>query len=94
MRNLVSTPSFEKKLGLFSFSANVYSSSGGKFYTVTWDGDKKIMCNDNSSYYKGYIGYPAVAYLMYKGVISYDKKLADALAGIAWKDLNVKNKKI
>ncbi|MFZ1654213.1 MAG: hypothetical protein WBO92_03195 [Candidatus Moraniibacteriota bacterium] len=73
--------------------AKVYSSSGQKFYSVTFDPDQMaIMTNDNGSYWQGYLGYPAVAFLCLKGIIHYDTALADALAGIAWKDINVRFK--
>lgn len=70
-------------------SAKVYSSSKGKFYTVTYDASQNaIMCNDNASYWKGYLGYPAIAVLMVKGILAYDKKFSEALKGILWKDIN------
>lgn len=46
------------------------------------------MSNDNASYWKGSLGYPAIAYLMQIGKIPYDAELAEAFSGIAWKDLN------
>ncbi|MEA2715159.1 MAG: hypothetical protein QOG91_187 [Candidatus Parcubacteria bacterium] len=48
------------------------------------------MANDNGSYWKGYLGYPSIAFLMKEGIISYDKTLADLLKGMAWKDINQK----
>ncbi len=74
-------------------SAKVYSSSKGKYYTVTFDPVKKaLMCNDNGSYWVGYLGYPAIAVLMVKGILPHDKRLGSALAGILWKDINQKLK--
>ncbi len=71
----------------------VYSSSGQKFYTVTFDEKKKaIMTNDNGSYWIGYLGYPAIAYLMSIDELPFDQKYAESLKGIAWKDINTKNK--
>jgi hypothetical protein len=73
--------------------AKVYSSSGNKFYEVKYDPNSHaIMVNDNASFYKGYLGYPAVAYLMQIGVLPYPKEAAEALKGIPWKDLNTKFK--
>lgn len=70
-------------------NAKVYSSSGNKFYTVTYDPKaNSIMCNDNGSYWAGYLGYPAIAFLLAKGVIPYTPNLADLLKDIAWKDIN------
>lgn len=70
-------------------SAKVYSSSGNKFYTVTYDpGSKAIMCNDNGSYWQGYLGYPAIAYLLKTGIIPYSPNSAELLKDIKWKDIN------
>lgn len=74
-------------------SCKVYSSTGNKFYDVTYDPDKRaIMSNDNASYWKGYCGYPSIAFLMKAGVVSYDEEIAEILKGIAWKDINQKFK--
>lgn len=74
-------------------SAQVYSSSGNKFYTVTFDPvTKAIMMNDNASFYRGYLGYPGIAYLMLIGEIQYEQSVAEMLKGIPWKDINQKFK--
>lgn len=70
-------------------AAKVYSSSRGKYYTVTYDPDSgAIMCNDNGSYWQGYLGYPAIAYLLATEVIPYQTSCADLLKDIKWKDIN------
>ena len=70
-------------------SAKVYSSSGNKFYTVTYDPNTNaIMCNDNGSYWAGYLGYPAIAFLLKIGIIPYKIESANILKGIKWKDIN------
>ena len=74
-------------------TARVYSSSGNKYYDVEYDASAgAIMTNDNGSYWKGYLGYPAIAYLMQVGVLSYDSILGSLLKNIAWKDINTKFK--
>lgn len=74
-------------------TAKIYSSSRNKFYDVNYDPAKKaIMTNDNGSYWKGYLGYPAIAFLMKTGVLSYDEAVASLLKDIAWKDINQKFK--
>jgi hypothetical protein len=74
-------------------SAKVYSSSGNKFYSVNYDSEKRaIMTNDNGSFWKGYLGYPAIAYLLKKGVLSYEEDVAKILMNIKWKDINQKFK--
>ncbi|MDE1925440.1 MAG: hypothetical protein KGH79_04695 [Patescibacteria group bacterium] len=81
------------RLELDGNSAKVYSSSGNKFYTVTFDpNSQSIMVNDNASFYKGYLGYPAIAYLMLIGELTYSPTVAQMLKGIAWKDINQKFK--
>lgn len=72
-----------------SGGGKVWSSSRDKTYVVKWDSvNKAIMTNDNGTYWQGYLGYPAVAFLMVIGVMNYDKEVADALKGIAWKEIN------
>ena len=74
-------------------SAKVYSSSGNKFYTVNFDPtSQSIMVNDNASFYKGYLGYPAIAFLMLIGELKYSPVAAQMLRGFAWKDINQKFK--
>lgn len=81
------------RLKLDGNSAKVYSSSGNKFYTVNFDPSlQSIMVNDNASFYKGYLGYPAIAFLMMIGELKYSSPVAQILKGIAWKDINQKFK--
>lgn len=70
--------------------ARVIGSDGTRVYRVLWDGGLGITSNDNGSMYKGYLGYPSIAFLMLKGVLPYDEKLAEALKGIPWRELNEK----
>ena len=56
---------------------------------MNYDADARaIMANDNGSYWRGYLGYPAIALLMRIGAVSFDARYAEALKGIAWKDIN------
>jgi hypothetical protein len=74
--------------------ATVVSSDGGKRYAVAWDPENAMVSsNDNASYWQGYLGYPAIAYLMTKGALPYDAGLAARLRGVEWKKLNTKLKK-
>ena len=74
-------------------SAKVHSSSGNKYYIVSYDPNTSaIMCNDNGSFWQGYLGYPAISYLLKNGVIPYTASLANLLRDIAWKDVNTKFK--
>lgn len=50
------------------------------------------MCNDNGSYWVGYLGYPAIAFLMLTRRIKYEERFSEELKNIAWKDINVKFK--
>jgi hypothetical protein len=83
----------DKRIEVDGNTAKVYSSSGNKYYTVTYDPDTNaIMCNDNGSYWQGYLGYPAICFLMAKGIIPYSEQVAIWLKDIKWKDVNTKFK--
>lgn len=71
-------------------NATVDSSTGNKRYTVTYDASAKaIMSNDNGSYWQGYLGYPAIAVLLKRGVLTnWDRRLCEYLKGFAWKEIN------
>jgi hypothetical protein len=73
--------------------AKCFSSSGNKYYDITYDEKTNaIMANDNSSYWQGYVGYPAIAFLLKKGVLEYREDMAELLKNVAWKDTNQKFK--
>lgn len=81
----------DERVHISGASAKVYSSSGNKFYTIDFSPtEKAIMVNDNGSFYKGYLGYPAIAFLMLFGEIAYSPKVAEYLKDIPWKDINQK----
>ena len=81
------------RIELTGDTAKVYSSSGNKYYDVAYDHAKNaIMTNDNGSYWKGYLGYPAISYLLKIGVLEYKADIAELLKGIKWKDVNQKFK--
>lgn len=65
-------------------------SSRRKTYTTEWrEGfPLRMTCNDNGSYWKGYIGYPMIAVLMLLGRLRYDPAIAALFAGVEWKALN------
>lgn len=70
-----------------------YSSSRNKYYDITFDPESNsIMSNDNTSYWTGELGYPAIAFLLKSGMLEYRTNLAELLKGIAWKDINQKFK--
>ncbi len=72
-------------------AATVLSSSGNKTYNVTYNAETgEVTSNDNGSYWQGYLGYPAIAYFMAKGILQYESTVAAWLKGIAWKDVNTK----
>jgi len=50
------------------------------------------MANDNGSYWKGYLGYPSIAFLFKIGLLEFRPNLANLLKGIHWKDINQKFK--
>lgn len=69
--------------------ARVTSSDRTKTYTVRWNPTtREVYSDDNASHWQGYLGYPAIAYLMKKGILPFDAQLAKQFAGIEWKKLN------
>lgn len=82
----------DSRVELVGDGAKVYSSSRGKYYTVNYDPKTKaIMLNDNASYWVGYLGYPAVAFLLAARELDFDRGAADILKGIPWKEINKKH---
>jgi hypothetical protein len=82
----------DKRIEIKGNHAKVISSMKEKTYSVTFNGKDAIISNDNGSFYKGYLGYPSIAFLMLKDILPYDEKIADALRDIKWKELNEKFK--
>jgi len=71
--------------------ALVTSSDGSKTYEVeTSEDGGEISSNDNASYWQGYLGYPAIAVMIARGLIRPDETAVRALAGVAWKQLNTR----
>jgi hypothetical protein len=69
--------------------AFVTSSEGDKTYEVELSDDgREISSNDNASYWQGYLGYPAIAVLLMRGLYRPPANVIDALAGIPWKEIN------
>src|SRR5579872_2874520 len=69
--------------------AAVTSSEGDKTYTVEISDDgPEVSSNDNASYWQGYLGYPAIAVLLIRGLYRAPANVIDALAGIPWKEIN------
>jgi hypothetical protein len=69
--------------------AIVTSSTGKKNYNVETSLDgREISSNDNASYWQDYLGYPGIAVLIARGYYRPPANVIDALAGVAWKELN------
>lgn len=80
----------DNRIEIVGNEAKVYSSSRGKFYTVKYSPDTNtIASNDNATYYLDYLGYPAIAFLLKVGKLTYSHSLALAFKDVKWKDLNV-----
>ncbi len=74
--------------------AKVFSSRRDKVYTVYLDLNKGLVySNDNGTLLRGYVGYPIICFMMVKRALPYDDRIAKALAGIPWADLNERYKK-
>lgn len=72
--------------------AVVISSEGDREYLVVVEGGRAYS-NDNGTKFRGYIGYPIIAFLMVLGRIPYDERVADALKRIRWRELNERYKR-
>jgi hypothetical protein len=69
--------------------ALVTSSEGDKTYQVGIGADgREVSSNDNASYWQGYLGYPAIAVLLMRGLYRPPANVIDGLAGIPWKEIN------
>jgi hypothetical protein len=74
-------------------NARVSSSDGDKTYAVfIADGGRAIGADDNASRWQGYIGYPAIAVLLQRGILKAPANVSDALADIPWKEINRRNR--
>lgn len=83
----------DNRIAIKGNTATVQSSSGNKEYRVVFDAElHAIASNDNGSYWQGYLGYPAIAFLIKKEILVCDKNVANLLKGIAWKDINTRFK--
>jgi hypothetical protein len=72
--------------------ATVRSSEGTKVYDLEFSRDgREISSNDNASYWQGYLGYPAIAVLIERGILKRPPADAiEALSGVPWKEMNRK----
>jgi hypothetical protein len=71
--------------------ANVLSSDGSKTYLVEIDDNGRVISsNDNASYWQGYLGYPAIAVVLLRGLYHLREEVISALSGIPWKELNTR----
>jgi hypothetical protein len=69
--------------------ASVLSSDRSKTYQVEISEDgREIASNDNASYWQGYLGYPAIAVMLKRGLYPVRAEAMAALSGIPWKELN------
>ncbi len=73
-------------------TAKVTSSDGTKIYDVSYlQSEQMIMSNDNTSYRKEELWYPALALLLFLDVLDYQDQYGTMLIDIPRKRLNVQN---
>jgi hypothetical protein len=69
--------------------AQVASSDGARRYDVEIGRDgREVSSNDNASFWQGYLGYPAIAVLIGRGLYTPDERTFEALRGIPWREIN------
>ncbi len=74
--------------------AKVLSSTGEREYEVEIiEEDNRVKSTDPATRWQHYYGYPVIALLMEKGIISFDPEVAEYLKGIPWRRWNEENKK-
>ncbi len=72
----------------------VRSSDGSRTYTVYVDLERGVAySDDNGTRFRGYVGYPIIAFLMYKKILPVDENIGKGLASIPWRQLNEKYRK-
>lgn len=76
------------RLKLENFSAEVVSSDNKRKYKVVWNDKNEFSSNDNATFWHGYIGYPIIAVLMKKGILTYDEKTALLFKNVNWNAVN------
>ncbi|OYT40905.1 MAG: hypothetical protein B6U89_00760 [Desulfurococcales archaeon ex4484_58] len=77
--------------------ARVVSSMGDREYYVVVkkknENEYLVYSSDNGTIYRGYIGYPIIAFLMLRGEIPIDRDVMKAMTGVPWKELNERYRK-
>lgn len=77
--------------------ALVKSSMGDREYKVVLIGQDartfRAYSNDNGTLFKGYVGYPILAFMMVKGYLPLDREVMNAMKGVPWKELNERYQK-
>ncbi len=74
-----------------STHASVRSSDDSKLYEVEISDDgREVSSNDSASYWQGYLGYPAIAVMLARGLYSPRADVVKALSGVPWKELNMR----
>ncbi|VVB66679.1 Uncharacterised protein [Candidatus Gugararchaeum adminiculabundum] len=79
-------------------SAKVKSAIGDYEYSVKWNGEKeigkgRIDSNDDEALFKGFLGFPAIAFLMKKELVSVNPAILEASRGIDWEKIFEENEK-
>lgn len=82
---------------LSEVKASVKSSMGDREYKVVVinEGNQafRVYSNDNGTIYRGYIGYPILAFMMVKDILPIDGEVLKAMTNIPWKELNERYQK-
>ena len=82
----------DDRVAIYENYAIVKSSNRDKEYLIKWK-DNIYYSNDNSTYWQGYIGYPVIAVLMLKDMLSLDRSISKYFKSINWNKLNSVNKR-
>ena len=73
--------------------AEVDASEGQRTYRVYVDLEKRVTdSDDNGTVYRGYVGYPIIAFLMALKQLPYDEEIGRLLASVRWRTINERYK--
>ncbi len=72
----------------------VVSSDGTRTYNVYVDIENRIAySDDNGTKFRRYVGYPIIAFLMYRKIIPVDEEIGKIIKDVRWRELNERYRK-
>ncbi len=82
----------DNRIDIYDDYAIVKSSNNEKEYLVKWK-DNIYYSSDSATYWQGYPGYPVIAVLMLKNILSLNTEVSKYFKDINWNEINKQNKR-